>query len=623
MEPSAANFHDALLRVIGSSTFRSSPRLSELLVHLVEQTVAGQADRLKGYAIALDVFGRDQDFDASSDSIVRVQMTRLRKALAEYYAGPGKDDPLRINLSRGSYVPTLENGAIQQTAVSDGADDDKVGGAAEIDHPSGDIAPAIIDEPAGVPGDELAVAAAVPAASLPLSAPPPAQPLGAAPDVEDMLRSPSAFNLRRRAWVLLATLALIAALLIVYWPGESQDTSIARAGEMPRGPTIYVAPYSLTGGGPQAVHVRDGFQYDLVSYLSQLPNLGVIGLDPQGVSAAIEQRAQTAPRGSTFVLQGAIMISGDKFRVNSRLVRIPGGVVVWSENSDLMTIEPTRILQMQSDIALGVASRLGQPYGVIHETMRNDLENHRSLSMADYFCELEALQFMRSKKPEALPPVKECLTQAVVRQPNYSNAWALLSWIYTFEAIGGGEGASRDALDAADKAVAANATNAEAYRYLAVARFHNGDFDAARDAIGKALEISPNNSGILAEASRLLGVLGEHDVAPALAEKAIRLNPGHPAWYWSGLAIDALYRKDGAKAVRYARLGADDDGLVPRYLLASALALDGQAKQAEAVLAQAGRDFPRVAQDRRAVIRDLHLPEFISGPLEEQGLLGS
>jgi TolB-like protein/cytochrome c-type biogenesis protein CcmH/NrfG len=437
------------------------------------------------------------------------------------------------------------------------------------------------------------------------------------------MRLPGTFSLRRRAWVLLAALALIAALLIVYWPGESHDTIIARAGEMPRGPTIYVAPYSLTGGGPQAVHVRDGFQYDLVGYLSQLPNLGVIGLDSRGVSAAIEQRARAAPRGSTFVLQGAIMISGEKFRVNSRLVRIPGGVVVWSENSDLMTIEPTRILQMQSDIALGVASRLGQPYGVIHETMRQDLENHRSLSMADYFCELEAFQFMRSKKPEALPPVKECLTQAVARQANYSNAWAMLSWIYTYEAVGGGEGASREALDAADKAVTANATNAEAYQYLAVARFHNGDFDAARDAIGKALELSPNNSGILAEASRLLGVLGEHDVAPALAEKAIRLNPGHPAWYWSGLAIDALYRKDGAKAVHYARLAADDDGLIPRYLLASALALDGQAKQAEAVLAQAAKDFPRAARDRREVIRDLHMPEFISGPLDEQGLLGS
>ena len=43
--------------------------------------------------------------------------------------------------------------------------------------------------------------------------------------------------------------------------------------------------------------------------------------------------------------------------------------------------DPEQILKVQSKIALGVASRLGQPDGVIHETMRQDLENHRDLGM--------------------------------------------------------------------------------------------------------------------------------------------------------------------------------------------------------------------------------------------------
>lgn len=444
MEPSAADFHDALLRVIGSSTFRSSPRLSELLVHLVEQTLAGHADRLKGYAIALDVFGRDEGFDASSDSIVRVQMARLRKALAEYYGGEGARDPARIVLSRGSYVPSLELAAALQQPARDGDD----AAAAEPEVAAGAQLPLEAAERTG--------SAALEAGDVEDASPEPSPSAGGTEALLPSTASPG----KRRAWILLAVLALVSALVIIYWPGELRDTVVSRAGEMPRGPTVYVAPYSLTGGTAQAVHVRDGFQYDLVNYLSQLPNLAVIGLDPRGLSPTMERRARTAPRGSTFVLQGAILISGDKFRVNSSLVRVPGGVVVWSESSDLMTVEPSRILQMQADIALGVASRLGQPYGVIHETMRHDLENHRSLSMDDYFCELEAFQFMREKRPETLPPVKECLTRAVARQPNYSNAWALLSWIHTHQAVSSGAGASREALDAAERAVAANATNA-------------------------------------------------------------------------------------------------------------------------------------------------------------------
>lgn len=603
MERSATEFQDALSRVVNSATFRSSPRLAELLTHLVEQTVAGHADRLKGYAIALDVFGREEDFDASSDSLVRVQMTRLRKALVEHYAGEGQDDPVRIVVPRGSYVPSLEDSPVR-------------GGMEALA-----VAPPNLDSPtAEMPNEQP-----VPAAPAEPPAPDPSgngkvdARQGPKPSAEDMVHSASALNLRRRAWVLLAVLALAAALLIVYWPNDDRDTAIARAGEMPQGPTVFVAPYALSGASPAIEQVRDGIQFNLVNYLSQLPNLAVIALGNGGVSAA---QIRNAPRGSTFLLQGSIVAAGDKFRVNSSLVRIPGGVVVWSDNSDLIAYDPTHILQFQSDIALGVASRLGQPYGVIHETMRESLENHRNLSMDHYFCELRAFEFMRSKEPGTLEPVKECLERAVQEKPNYSDGWALLSWLHTFDAIANGTGNSPAALDAANKAVAANATNALAYQYLAIARFHAGDFDGARDAIGKALEISPNNSEILAEASRLLGVLGEHDVAPTLAAKAIQLNPGHPAWYWSGLAIDALYRQNGTEAVHYARLNAEDRGLIPRYILASAYALDGQVQAAAKVLDQAARDYPKVARDRRQLIRELHMPDFVTGPLEAKGLLG-
>ncbi|TCM22271.1 TolB-like protein [Novosphingobium sp. PhB165] len=609
MERSHAEFQDALSRVVGSATFRSSPRLAELLTHLVTQTVAGHADRLKGYAIALDVFGRDEDFDASSDSIVRVQMTRLRKALVEHYAGEGQDDPVRIVIQRGSYVPTLEDAPVRTYAP-----EPALVTAAPIP-PTNEVPP----------GTETALTDAADRngpAEPEAHAPPAMDTPPIEPRREDMIHSASALNLRRRAWVLLAVLALVSALLIVYWPGDERDTAIARAGEMPQGPTVFVVPFALSGASPEITQVRDGIQYDLVNYLSQLPNLAVIGLDENGVSPAVERRAKAAPRGSSFVLQGSVVAAGDKFRVNSSLVRIPGGVVVWSQNSDLLSYDPKHLLQLQSEIALGVASRLGQPYGVIHETMRQDLENHRDVSMEHYFCELRAFEFMRSKQPGTLGPVKECLERAVAANPNYSNGWALLSWVHTYQAVAEGTGSSQAALDAASRAVAANATNAQAYQFLAIARFHNGDFDAAREAIGKALEISPNNSEILADASRLLGVLGEHDIAPALAQKAIQLNPGHPAWYWSGLVIDALFREDGAQAVHYARLNAEDRGLIPRYLLASAYALDGQVQAAGKVLDQAAKDYPKVARDRRQLVRELHMPDFVTRPLEEHGLLG-
>ncbi|MGH6743375.1 hypothetical protein [Novosphingobium sp.] len=584
MEPSADEYRDALSRVVAAATFRSSPKLAELLSYLVEQKLAGHGDRLKGYPIALDVFGRDEDFDASSDSIVRVQMTRLRRALGEYYAGEGAGDPFRLVVPRGSYAPMLE--------------------------------------PAAERGQEARQEPS-PEAPVDTSTSPRAQ------QGEDIVRSSSALNLRRRSWGLLAALALAASLLIIYWPGGERDAVLVRAGEMPDGPVVYVAPYAITGSDPAIARVRDGLQFDLINYLAQLPNLAVLSLDERtakgerqlGAGGALGTQPSRKGLRPAFVLQGSIDGAGSTLRINSSLVRMPGGVVVWSGRSASIDYDPAQILKVQSKIALGVASRLGQPYGVIHETMRQDLENHRDLGMERYFCELEAYEFMRSRREGQLGRVKECLERAVYDKPNYSDAWALLSWMHLYEAQAHGVGDSPEALEAAKRAVAANATNAIGYEYLALALYRHGEDDAAREAIGKALEISPNHSEVLANAGRVLGALGEHEIAPTLARKAIQLNPGHPPWYWSGLALDALYRDEADEALRYARLGAADGGLMSRYLLASAYAQAGKGAEARRVLEEAARAYPGVSKDRREVVRQLRIPDFAAEPLEAQGLL--
>ena len=59
---------------------------------------------MKEYQIATEVFGRSAGFDPQADSTVRVQAGRLRVKLAEYYATEGIDDPIIVELPKGSYV---------------------------------------------------------------------------------------------------------------------------------------------------------------------------------------------------------------------------------------------------------------------------------------------------------------------------------------------------------------------------------------------------------------------------------------------------------------------------------------------------------------------------------------
>ncbi len=78
----------ALARVLASDEFSSSPRLADFLRYIVETTLAGRSDEIKGYTIAVEALGRPRASNPQSDPIVRVEATRLRRALERYYSPP-------------------------------------------------------------------------------------------------------------------------------------------------------------------------------------------------------------------------------------------------------------------------------------------------------------------------------------------------------------------------------------------------------------------------------------------------------------------------------------------------------------------------------------------------------
>lgn len=97
-----------LQSVLASEAFVRAPKLAHLLSYLCEKYFAGEANRIKEYSIGVEVFHRGASFDQDSDSIVRVEANRLRKRLAEYYAGEGASHPLQITIPVGQYVPRFE-----------------------------------------------------------------------------------------------------------------------------------------------------------------------------------------------------------------------------------------------------------------------------------------------------------------------------------------------------------------------------------------------------------------------------------------------------------------------------------------------------------------------------------
>lgn len=108
MEPiTRYEVREELRRVLQSKHFAKAKKRSRFLEFVCEQSLLGNADELNEYMIGVEIYDRGQDFDPQSDAIVRVQAVEIRRALKEYFAGDGKDDPWRVELPAGHYVPVF------------------------------------------------------------------------------------------------------------------------------------------------------------------------------------------------------------------------------------------------------------------------------------------------------------------------------------------------------------------------------------------------------------------------------------------------------------------------------------------------------------------------------------
>lgn len=102
---SAEAVEASVAKVLASQTFARSEKLRSFLHYVVQKEQSGAAQALKGYSIGVDVFGRPEEFDPSSDPLVRVQAGKLRKLLDRYYETEGLSDPVRISIPTGGYIP--------------------------------------------------------------------------------------------------------------------------------------------------------------------------------------------------------------------------------------------------------------------------------------------------------------------------------------------------------------------------------------------------------------------------------------------------------------------------------------------------------------------------------------
>ncbi len=562
----AAAVLEALGNILASAGFRGSARRRALLGYIVEHGLAGRTDGLRAYAIAVHVFGRDDSFDPQIDPIVRMEVGRLRRDLEHYYLTAGRDDPLRIGIPKGHYAPVFEaQGALPEPAPP---------------------APAAAE---ASPPDRL----------------PPQPPSGVASWPRWLAPG---------AALLALGLVVGAVQLVGLWPGYFRPATQAA------GPAVIVLPFEVLSSGDDARLLASSIAGELITDLMRFDSLKVFaGAGAEPGQADVPPAAADAV---AFVVTGGVQEEGSAFRVTARLTDRATGQVLWSQRFD-RTMSPADILDVQAELAAGIASHLAQPYGIVTSAAAERLSQGEPATMFAYNCVQRAFAYRRAFAKDLYPPVRSCLEESVQRDPGYADAWAMLAFAHLDAARFGLVGPPAKAgemaagLEAARQAVALAPDRVRSQQALAALLFMSGDHEEAEQVQRRAIALNPNDPESLAQLGWRLMARGRWHEGRIYLQAAVDRSVHPPSWYHSTLAL-ALYL-DGAldEARDAAELGSADCCGIGQATLAICEAAAGDPAVARAALEEAVRQAPVLASDPRTFWANYHASDPVIDRLDE------
>jgi TolB-like protein/Tfp pilus assembly protein PilF len=548
-------------RVLAADSLRDSGLLKRFLQYVVEQTLAGKADRLKEYRLAVDVFERPASFDPRLDPVVRMAAGRLRRKLQDYYETGGRGNPLRIDIPKGAYS------AVFTTLVpAPGA---------------GQVSPDAPREPgssaaSGVPSDGR----------------------------------PTALDWRRPAVVVLAALLTLAAAA-----GGWRYFRHAQATP----PSLVVLPFLNLTGNPDDDYLSDGLTDEITSAVGRIPGLRVVARTSafKFKGKAVDVRDIGSQLGVASVLEGGVQTQADHLRITAQLVRTSDGYHLWSQTyerpfKDVFAVEDEIAGALSSALRIALAtvpaggSKQHDVDPVAHElylrgrylAMRTSEENARKsmtyfnqaldrdpmyapayAGLASAWAVLGADAW--APAAEVYPQARAAAQRAVALEDNLPEAHAILAnitFMYDWDPVRAEQEFKR--------ALELNPNNAAARQWYGIMLHFTGRFEESLEQFKRAKESDPLPLGIDIATVMLYQSAGDLPAAIALDRKALSTNSNHPLPH---LLLGSLYAdqnnyEDAIREVQKALVLAGNDDPEISLFLGQVYARSGQREKAMSIL---------------------------------------
>ena len=493
--PRADECRAQLNRILSSPDFGATDREHRFLTYIVEETLSGRGNRIKAYSIAVEVFGREQSFDAQNDPIVRIAAGHLRRALERYYLTAGRSDTIVMTIPKGCYVPSF----------------------------------AFSEENAPVPSRKQA----------------PASGLDPAPALATTANTgPPIFFWRGMiAGLGAATLVVFAILFLL--PAMTDPAPVA-----PQVPRVLVMKLEDLSQSGSSATITNGLTQEIVTQLSKFRDIVVLQAAYGGAPL------DPPPR---FILAGSVELSDNDFHLRIRFVNQENGLVLWANTFDgpLSVSELVHAqAEIASKVASTLAQTYGIIFQA--DTKRSALNPPDdwvayscTLSFYAYRANLDrkSLSEVRDCLEKAVARFPDYATAWALLAQTYLEE-IRFRFPYDRDVT---PADLEHALYTARHAIQLDPFNTRGMQAEMFALFFSKQFAAGKVVGEKAMSLNPNDTELMGEYGYRLAVSGEWDKGCPLIAEARQRNPGIFGYYETGLALCSYFKGNLEEALMWAR----------------------------------------------------------------------
>ncbi len=535
---------EQLDRIFASAPFQQSRRRQRFLEYIVNETLAGRGDRLKGYTIAREVFDRPESFDANVDPIVRVEAGRLRDRLREYYDAEGRSNPIRIELPKGSYTPHF-------TLLQASGSQMPLGGDREP--PQGDTV--------------------------------------TAPDranfrsTDGQVRA-ERFDIANSDWRHMAALAVV--LLLIMSVGYSWTKPWMAAPAISDKPAIAVLPFDNIGDESRWERLAGGITEDIITDLSHSRDLIVIARNSTEVyrNKPVDIRQIGRDLNVKYVLEGSIQSMSENIRVTAQLVEVVSGSHIWAERYDRPVDD---LFAVQNEVTQRITATLAGYEGAVADAERNLIRRKPPANLTAFDTYLLAMEAKHKVTKEGLSQAERLFRKALELDPQLARAYVgqvdVQFYMIDLGLAPSVDEALATMMSAGQMAVMIDPNDGKTHYALGLASLYNGKGEQAAAEFSRAETLAPSDADMLVSIAWSIPLLGESQRAVRLVERALRLNPHYPDWYNQGLSYVFFFGEQYDKAVKY-RLLVKEPLALDYAFLAMAYANTARARDTAAAAAK-------------------------------------